>query len=108
MRMTGLAGVAERYAAVCPPSTGKVTPVTSDDASEARNTAGPTNSSGSPNLPMGIFAVSRSITSGSSRIAEISGVFIWTGASALTRMLWGAHSIANSRVRAATPPLLAV
>src|SRR5215218_3125900 len=94
-------------AAVHPPSTSRTVPVTKLEAWEARNTAGPTISHGSPKRPCGTRRRTSPYQARSSMIWRTSGVVKYAGASALTWMLYGANSSASTRVSCTTAPLLA-
>src|SRR6266851_2569755 len=90
-----------------PPSTTSNWPVTKLAASEARNTAAPTNSSSLPKRFIGVrkrYSLPRSVPS---RSAELRSVRNTPGAIALTQTPWLAHSIASDLVKDATAALLA-
>ena len=61
------------YAAVHPPSTSRLCPVTYDDAGPARNTAAPTMSASVPNRPMGVWPFSAPAMASFARIPAVSG-----------------------------------
>src|SRR3954447_4258860 len=91
---------------VQPPSTIKISPVTYDDASETRNTTGPTNSSGRPRRASGVRSrTACSFASSCSPAAPGMNTSMYAGANALTRMPCGAHSSASDLVIMLTPPL---
>ena len=98
----------ELEAAVIPPSTTNVAPVTNDDSSEARNRAARAISSAWPNRPTGMWTNLRSRRAGSASSSARSGVSMGPGHSALARIPFRANSTAISRVMDSTPPLLAV
>ena len=79
-----------------PPSTGRIWPVTYDDASEARYTAAAAMSSASPIRLMGVPASLTDLRSSFSTLSSAS-VTMAPGAMAFTRIL-GARSAAMVRV----------
>src|SRR5437764_6857296 len=78
-----------------------------DDASLARNTAGPAISSGRPHRPIGTPCIIIAETASSSHRSRLSSVAVQPGHSALTRTPAGPHSIASDRVMETTAALLA-
>ena len=92
-----------------PPSAGRITPVTSEAAGEARNTTGRAISSGCPSRFSGMPERIRSIRAWSKSVwvmrTRNPGVRIWQGATAFTRIPCFAHSTASSRVIETIPPL---
>src|SRR5581483_8269160 len=97
------------YAAVNPPSTRNVEPVTYDDSSEARNSAPLTTSRAFARRPVGQCRRRRSSAAGSSpKMRRRSGVSTGPGQSALTRTLSRANCTASSRVIDSTAPFDAV
>lgn len=89
------ASFAVAQSAVHPPSTTKLVPVTSADASEARNKAAPIRSSTRPIRPSLILASTDALNSGSSKKGLVSGVSIKVGAIVFERMPWAARSSAE-------------
>src|ERR1700733_3332803 len=83
---------------VAPPSMTMVCPVVKLPAAEARNTAAPAISSGSPIRSSGERAVEAFSVSGLSHNALAKSVLIRPGAMQLTRILCGPYS--QARVRA--------
>ena len=77
-------------------------------ASDARKTAVPATSRGSPNRPIGVRISSSSPRGVPMIIGAVSFVGNNPGAIAFTVTPWCANSIASTRVNAATAPLLAV
>lgn len=69
-----------------------VCPVTNEAASDARNTAPPTISSGDPMRPSGVRLTTRSLISALSTSADEKRVFINPGAIAFTRIPTGPSS----------------
>src|SRR5437870_5048942 len=93
------------YVAEWPPSRNTVWPVMKSEAGEARyTTIGPISSS-RPVRRAGTSRSSRSRVLGSANASAFMSVTNQPGASALTWMLWRAHSAASARVKAMTPPL---
>src|SRR6185369_6684595 len=91
-----------------PPSTASTCPVTKLAASDAKNTAAPTNSSTSPKRPMGVRA-RNSLERGEPPVTSerLSSVINTPGAIAFTHTPCFAHSIAKDLVKEATAALLA-
>src|SRR6266496_1123964 len=90
-----------------PPSTASTCPVTKLAASEARNTAAPTNSSRLPKRRMGVRtrnSLPRGVPSKSARFRSVGNT---PGAIAFTHTLCGAHSTASVFVSETTAALLA-
>ena len=79
---------------VCPPSTTITFPVMKELALEARNTAAPASSSGSPIRRMGVLAVERFSVSGFSHSALAKSVRMSPGAIQFTRTLCWPYSTA--------------
>src|SRR5581483_11452897 len=97
------------YAAVNPPSTRNVAPVTYEDSSEARNSAPLTTSRGFARRPVGQWTRRRSRAAGSSpKMRRRSGVSTGPGQSAFTRTPSRANCTASSRVIESTAPFEAV
>src|SRR5581483_10156422 len=97
------------YAAVSPPSTRNVAPVTYDASSEARNSAPFTTSRGFASRPVGQCVRRRSSAAGSPpKIESRSGVSTGPGQSAFTRTFSRANWTASSRVIESTAPFDAV
>src|SRR5262249_36528963 len=97
------------YAAVRPPSTRNVEPVTYDDSSLARKSAPFTSSRGLARRPVGQWIRRRSRAAGlSPKMLSKSGVSTGPGQSALTRMFSRANCTASSRVIESTAPFEAV
>src|SRR3954470_23583835 len=91
------------YRAIQPPSTNSGVPVTYDDASEARNTTAPVNSSSSPHRPIGICATNSLYFTGSSRSERFMSVAKAPGQMAFAVTPVPAHSSASTRVRLMIP-----
>ena len=89
------------YSAACqPPSTKSVWPVMKSEAGLARNTAAPTKSKGSANLPSLMRLSSLSARASFSRNERlVLSVSVEVGAIALTRTPKGAHSVESAAVR---------
>src|SRR3954452_6871169 len=91
---------------VQPPSTINTSPVTYDEASDTRNTTGPTNSSGRPRRASGVRSrTACSLASSCSPAAPGMNTSMYAGAKALPRMPCGAHSSGSDLVIMLTPPL---
>ena len=75
-----------------PPSAGMTAPLTMRDSSDARNTAAPARSDGSPHLPAGMRARMSRLRVSSARRASVLFVSIYPGAMAFTFMPLAAHS----------------
>src|SRR5262249_41661786 len=95
------------YSAVQPPSITIAEPVISEDASEARNTIAPVSSSSWPSRPSLIFDSTSSRNALFSKNGRVIGVSRNVGPRLLTRMLWGASSIAIALVKPSMACLLA-
>src|ERR1700733_11041104 len=93
--------------AVCPPSTTRAWPVMYDDASLARNSAGPAISSADAHRPIGVVAIVAGPRTGASQSVRFSAVAVQPGHSALTRTPPGAHSTASDFVSEISPALAA-
>jgi hypothetical protein len=76
-----------------------------DEASLARNTAGPAISSGRPQRPIGTLAMTDWPPSGAVRRISFRSVAVQPGHSALTRIPAGAHSTARVLVTEMTAAL---
>jgi tripartite-type tricarboxylate transporter receptor subunit TctC len=87
------------HSAVQPPSSTSAEPVISDEASEARNTIAPVNSSSWPRRPSLILPSTSSRNALFSKNGRVIGVSRKVGPRLLTRMLWGASSIAIALVK---------
>jgi tripartite-type tricarboxylate transporter receptor subunit TctC len=87
------------HSAVQPPSSTSAEPVISDEASEARNTMAPVNSSSWPRRPSLILPSTSSRNALFSKNGRVIGVSRKVGPRLLTRMLWGASSIAIALVK---------
>ena len=74
-----------------------VWPVIQEPAFEARNTAAPAMSSGSPRRRRGVPELARASPAGVSHSALAKSVFTRPGAMQLTRILWGDSSWARLR-----------
>ena len=75
------------------------------DASDAKNTAIPPKSSGSPHLPTGVRSITLCSKSGiSKRACLVNSVSIYQGKTALTWILLDAHVLAKLLVSCTTPP----
>ena len=81
-------------------------PVMYDAAGMQRKAASAATSSGSPTRPAGVRARIFSSRGGSLSTGSASGVRMYHGATALTRILSRAHSAASPRVRCATAALV--
>src|SRR5437870_3271840 len=97
----------QAYSAVQPPSRTRAAPVISDEASEARKTIAPVNSSSWPSRPSLILESTSSRNALFSKSGRVIGVSRKVGPSLLTRMLWGASSIAIALVKPSMACLLA-
>src|SRR5215204_1384547 len=95
------------WVAVRPPSIPRIWPVTNDAASEHRKMAGPVRSRVSPTRPIGMRLTIPALKSGSANMDATWGVSTKVGMIALTRIPWGAHSVAHWRVRELIAPLAA-
>ena len=93
--------------AVQPPSSTSADPVISDEASDARKTMAPVNSSSWPSRPSLILPSTSSRNALFSKNGRVSGVSRKVGPRLLTRMLWGASSIAIALVKPSMACLLA-
>src|SRR5687768_14584191 len=82
---------------VKPPSTTRHWPVMYEAAGIARNATAAATSDGSPTLPRGVRERILSRRSGSLSTGSVSGVRMYHGATALTRMPSLAHSDARAR-----------
>lgn len=83
-------------------------PVTKSDALLARNTAGPAKSSGVPQRPAGVRSSTCLSRPGKSfRACTVSGVLMYPGGIAFTRMLSGAEATARPLFSYSTAALLA-
>ena len=92
-----------------PPSTTSELAVTNEASSLARNATAAATSAGSANLPAGTWTSLRSTSAASvANTSRTSGVATTPGTSALTRTPLRANRTPSSRLRARTPPLLAV
>src|SRR5579863_6438800 len=87
------------HSAVQPPSRMSAEPVISDEASEARKTMAPVNSSNWPSRPSFIFAKTSSRKALFSKNGFVIGVSKNVGPNELTRILCGASSIAMALVK---------
>jgi NADP-dependent 3-hydroxy acid dehydrogenase YdfG len=94
-----MAVVSAIHSAVQPPSRTNAEPVISEEASEARKTIAPVNSSSWPRRPSLILARTSSRNSLFSKNGRVIGVSRKVGPRLLTRMLWGASSIAIALVK---------
>src|SRR5215207_3325105 len=90
------------YLTEIPPSTKNSDPVANFDSSDARNTAIPAISSGSPNRPIGCIASNCGRTTGSSCSTFVNGVVIDPGTMLLHRIPYFARSAAITRVKPIT------
>src|SRR6266487_4571686 len=81
-----------------PPSTTSTWPVMNDDASEARNTAGPAISSARPHRPIGMVESRPADACSSAQRLRFSSVAVHPGHSAFTRTPLVAHSTASDLV----------
>jgi hypothetical protein len=97
-----------RYGTIEPPSTGSVTPVTKDAASEQSQRMAAATSTALATRPMGIALVRRCRVYSSANHRSFTGVRVVPGAIALTRMFCLAYSRAAAFVRPTTPCLLAI
>jgi hypothetical protein len=91
-----------------PPSTGIAAPVTKSEALLARNTASPARSAGTPHLPAGVLASTRSFSPATcSRAPCVSSVSIHPGSTAFAWISSTAQAVAMDLVNCTIPPLLA-
>ena len=92
---------------VWPPSTTRTWPVMYDDASLARNTAGPAISSARPQRCIGTLAIVAGPAAGSSHRLRFRSVAVQPGQSAFTRTPSPPHSTASDFVSEISPALAA-
>ena len=90
-----------------PPSTGSVTPVMKAAASEARKSAPPATSSGTPQRPSGVRPMMVALRPSLPYTGAVMRLVIQPGASALTRMPSSAQAPASDWVSCMIPALLA-
>ena len=76
-------------------------------AGEARKSTGSATSSGCPQRPSGVRALTEATCAGSVRLRADCSVTMKPGAMALTRMPSGAHAMASDLVSCSTAALLA-
>src|SRR5262249_31660131 len=87
----------QTYSAVQPPSRTRAAPVINDDASEARKTIAPVNSSSCPSRPSLILESTSSRKALFSKNGRVIGVCRKVGPGLLERMLWGAGELDRHR-----------